>query len=309
LKRTAVPDIHGQRALRAGNERAAEEEGPGVIMNREDIDNASLPSDSTPQRMELPDGQSVYHVNKHETDFLYKEIFVERAYLKHGIVLPTDPCVLDVGANIGMFSLFIKQERPAATVHCFEPTPELNQIIKLNVSRFESSVRVYQCGVSDRDGEAVFTYYPNYSIMSGFHADAAGDADILSSGIRNQLASSNVKRKELPAEVIDGIVQKQLGEKREIVCQLQTLSTIIREAAIERIDLLKVDAEKSEMAILRGIQEKDWQKIRQIVLEVHSVEEVEIVIPLLERNGFSIKVEQEGQFANSGVFNCFAIRS
>lgn len=256
----------------------------------------------------LPNDLSVYHINKHETDFLYKEIFVERAYLKHGVTLDKNACVFDVGANIGLFTLFIKEECADATVHAFEPTPELHRIIKLNVNRYGQSVKVYQNGISDREGEATFTYYPDYSIMSGFHADADGDASVLSSGIRNQLAKGNAKLKEMPDELIAGIVQKKLANKKEFKCQLKTISSIVREHKVEQIDLLKIDAEKSEMAILKGIQENDWSKIRQMVLEVHSVEEVKVIIPLLEQKGFEIKVEQEGQFENSGVFNCFAIR-
>jgi len=112
----------------------------------------------------------------------------------------------------------------------------------------------------------------------------------------------------MPDELIAGIVQKKLANKKEFKCQLKTISSIVREHKVEQIDLLKIDAEKSEMAILKGIQENDWSKIRQMVLEVHSVEEVKVIIPLLEQKGFEIKVEQEGQFENSGVFNCFAIR-
>ncbi|HTA95158.1 MAG TPA: hypothetical protein VK769_03450, partial [Verrucomicrobiae bacterium] len=90
-------------------------------------------SERAAQIYQLPNGLPVYHVNKHETDFLYKEIFVERAYLKHGITLKANACVFDVGANIGMFTLFIKQECADATVYAFEPIPELNRVIKLNV--------------------------------------------------------------------------------------------------------------------------------------------------------------------------------
>ena len=44
-------------------------------------------------------------VNRSETDFLYREIFVDNAYFRHGIALPEDAVVVDVGANIGMFTL------------------------------------------------------------------------------------------------------------------------------------------------------------------------------------------------------------
>jgi FkbM family methyltransferase len=276
----------------------------GQAMDANSSGNENSHSERAAQIYQLPNGLSVYHVNKHETDFLYKEIFTERAYLKHGIMLKANACVLDVGANIGMFTLFIKQECPDARVHAFEPTPELNRIIKLNVGRFGQSVKVYQNGISDREGEATFTYYPDYTIMSGFHADAAGDAGVLSSGIRNLLAEEDPNPK-----FIERAVRGKLGKKHEIKCWLKTISGIISEAKIEQVDLLKIDAEKSELAILKGIQENDWPKIRQMVLEVHAAAELEIVIPLLKQKGFKIEVEQEGQFANSGIYNCFAIRA
>ena len=258
---------------------------------------------------QLPNGLSVYHINKQETDLLYKEIFAERAYLKHGIELNANACVFDVGANIGIFTLFIKQECADARVYAFEPIPELNRIMKLNVKRFGQSVKVYQNGVADQEGEATFTYYPDYSIMSGFYADASEDAIVLSSGIRNQLAKGKAKLTDVPDEYIDSLVQKKLGKKNMIRCQLQTISNIIREANLEQIDLLKIDAEKSELAILKGVQENDWPKIKQLVLEVHSAAEVKAVMALLEQKGFRMEVEQEALFANSGIFNCFAIRT
>ena len=89
----------------------------------------------------------------------------------------------------------------------------------------------------------------------------------------------------------------------------RTLSTIIREAGLARIDLLKVDAERSEIAILRGIEDGDWAKIRQMVLEVHDQAELEVAVNMLKARGFQVAVEQESQFADSGVFNCFAIRA
>ena len=40
--------------------------------------------------------------------------------------------------------------------------------------------------------------------------------------------------------------------------QLTTLSDVLREENVTRIDLLKIDVEKSEMDVLLGIDEQDW---------------------------------------------------
>jgi cyclopropane fatty-acyl-phospholipid synthase-like methyltransferase len=38
--------------------------------------------------------------------FLYDEQYRERCYLQHGVCLGPGATVIDVGANIGMFSMF-----------------------------------------------------------------------------------------------------------------------------------------------------------------------------------------------------------
>jgi len=252
----------------------------------------------------LPNGRCVFHHNKHETNLIYKELFEERIYLKHGIVLNPGACVFDVGANIGLFTLFVKQECHDAIILAFEPTPELFEILCRNVSPYGGSVISYQAGLSDREGVATFTYYPHYSIMSGFHADPLSDGVMLSSGIRNQLP----KAAKVPESYISAAANQKLRRKQVMECKLETISGILASSAIERVDLLKIDAERSELAILRGIAEADWSKIQQIVIEVHDAESLESVGSMFQQHGLSMEVEQEGQFANSGVFNCFGIR-
>lgn len=54
----------------------------------------------------LPSGRELAYVSKDEVSFLYQEIYVEQCYLKHGISIKAGDCILDVGANVGMFSIF-----------------------------------------------------------------------------------------------------------------------------------------------------------------------------------------------------------
>ncbi len=84
----------------------------------------------------LPDGQVIYHHQAYETDFVYKEIFVEQIYTKAFPDLPTNPCVIDAGANIGLFSLLIKQQFPQASIYTFEPSPLHFQLCQLNLKKF-----------------------------------------------------------------------------------------------------------------------------------------------------------------------------
>ena len=89
---------------------------------------------------------------------------------------------------------------------------------------------------------------------------------------------------------------------------MTTLAKTIREAGVKKIDLLKVDAEKSELAVLAGLENDDWTKIEQIVMEVHSPEELEVAQKMLRQRGFAFIIQQADQLASSGIFNCFAFR-
>ena len=63
----------------------------------------------------------IYCLNETETRMILDEIFVHKFYLQEGIsILPGD-IVLDVGANIGAFTLFAARHR--AHVYAYEPLP------------------------------------------------------------------------------------------------------------------------------------------------------------------------------------------
>src|SRR4029078_2779716 len=76
-------------------------------------------------RYSLPNGMTVAHENKNETDYLYDEIFQKQTYFRHGIGLREGACVFDVGANIGLFTLFVTQHWKDVTVYAFEPIPHI----------------------------------------------------------------------------------------------------------------------------------------------------------------------------------------
>ncbi|MFM0205135.1 FkbM family methyltransferase, partial [Paraburkholderia fungorum] len=69
-------------------------------------------------------------------------------------------------------------------------------------------------------------------------------------------------------------------------CPLRTLSAVIDENGIERIDLLKIDVEKAEGHVLRGIRQAHWARIRQMVVEVHSTALLQEVTGLLSTYHF-----------------------
>jgi hypothetical protein len=69
--------------------------------------------------------------------------------------LPPDATVIDVGANIGEFSMALKGRLPAAHVWCFEPDPVVREALLRNVTRPEF-VKVLTIALGERHELATF---------------------------------------------------------------------------------------------------------------------------------------------------------
>lgn len=251
-------------------------------------------------KYQLPNGNWIYHLNNYETDFVYNEIFVNETYLKHGIKIETNATVLDIGANIGLFSLYIKQKYPNSKIYAFEPIPEVFQILTANLVEHEEHIKTYNYALSNKNEMATFHYYPGFSVISGFHANQTRDAEIIMSGMQSKYNENNM---DMPA-----LVTKRLTQLTSFQCQTISLAYFIQQEKISHIDLLKLDIEGAELAVIEGITQNDWLKIRQIVMEVHNEIDLNKIISLLEQNNFELVVEADKQLKNAGIYNIFAVQ-
>ena len=179
-----------------------------------------------------------------------------------------------------------------------------------NLAKYGKQAIAYPFGLSDEERQATFTYYPAYSIMSGFHASDANDREAVRAVVLNQWHDRFPEQENPEERFIEEIVEGILGRKTEFQCRLRRLSDVFLEAGVEEISLLKIDAEGSEMEILTGIVPRDWPRIRQIVMEVHDADHTRgpAVRRLLESKQFECIFQEEAQFRSTGIFNCYARR-
>jgi FkbM family methyltransferase len=231
-------------------------------------------------------------------------------YFRNGVSLAKGDCVWDIGANIGLFTIFVQENFEEILVHAFEPSPRIFQILEANTSRYGERVMAHCHGIAGQEREATFTFYPHYSIMSGFHADEQHDGRTLRSGILQQRHQRHPDRPDLEDRLLERMVESALDEKQEYVCHLRTISELIKTTSTEEIALLKIDAEGSEWDILSGIRDEHWPAIRQIVLEIHGRDSnlATQIVKLIAARGFHVTVEQEIGLPGSGVVNCYAVR-
>ena len=262
----------------------------------------------TAQNYELPNNMVIRHLNKAETDHFYKDIFEDNVYYKHGIKINKGDIVFDVGANIGLFTLFAHDKCKDATIYSFEPAPPLFEILKTNVSSFGVKNTLFNCGLSNKPGETSFVFYPRTAGMSSFYADKKEEMDVLTAIMKNQ-QRLGMEGMDQVLEYAGDLLVERFKEK-EYVCQLRRLSDIIKEYKIDSISLLKIDVQKSELDVIEGINEGDWNRIRQVVIEVHDIDgRVDHIRSLLDDKGYKVYVEQDELYKGSIIFNIYGIRN
>jgi FkbM family methyltransferase len=168
-------------------------------------------------------------------------------------------------------------------------------------------VKAFPHGLSSRDEEVEFSYFPHLTILSSSHrnhANVDSERSRVSSGIVELIRQGRVlpHLKHVPRFLLNGIVEHQLQGMRRIEThrvRVRPLSAVIDEEGVGRIDLLKIDVEGAELEVLNGVDTRHWPLIHQTVIEVESFAEKEPdVRALLESKGFRVEsVQDEAQKA------------
>lgn len=206
------------------------------------------------------------------------------AYFDHGIDIRAGATVVDVGANMGVFAMACASRCDGnLTLLCFEPIPQNFEILERNIDSVlpgRRGIHLFNVGLTSLDGpsHATFSYFKrlpcdttqkpaekygefvSFFRSSGDSGKAGGFARELVERFGEKLQTKN----SLARKAFD----KAIGSTN-VECSLRPLSDCIRETGVSRIDLLKVDVEGAELAVLEGIEDQHWQIIEQVVLEIH----------------------------------------
>lgn len=183
--------------------------------------------------------------------FIFHEIYESLQYNKQADYIPQRGwTVFDVGANIGVFTVL--QAMQGARVFSFEPNPESYGRLVRNVAanNLSDCVRPFPLALGDKQG------------MGSLHVIGGGTTGGVVTPLSSEARPSGFA---VPIATLDGIVSTLPG-----------LS----------IDLLKIDAEGSEVAILRG-GERTLEYVRRIIVEYHSRDLLSEIRKILTRKGFA----------------------
>ena len=143
------------------------------------------------------------------------------------MALAEDDVVLDLGANIGMFTCVAAARVKRGKVYAFEPTPGTALLLKKNAA-FYHNIEIEECAASDQDGEAVF----NVNDQTGDDMDSGSNTLFA----ERLLDSPGVHIKQITVRTV-------------------TLDSFVKERGLDRVDFIKADIEGAERYMLAGAKE------------------------------------------------------
>jgi FkbM family methyltransferase len=138
--------------------------------------------------------------------------------------LKPDSIVLDIGANLGFFTLQLaKRLRAGGYIHAFEPHPRLHDLATrtIYVNGVRNIVTLHNFGLSDRNRAAVFRYPRRH--LGGGHIKPEDESDAIDDDTRFEHVASKVYR-------LDDVLPRTT-----------------------KVDLVKIDVEGHELRVLRGM--------------------------------------------------------
>jgi FkbM family methyltransferase len=127
-----------------------------------------------------------------------------------------DAVCVDIGANVGYYSMLLASLAPKGQVHSFEPVPRNFELLRRSVllNGFDNVV-LNCCAVGNKDGHATFTVSED-SAYSSF------------------------------------VDTNRRAKQSAITVPVVKLASYCRERGVQRIDFMKVDVEGAERVVLEG---------------------------------------------------------
>ena len=198
-----------------------------------------------------------------------KEVWIKQIYNKYGIGVEEGDTVIDIGAHIGLFSVYASDLSKSGKVYAFEPFPKnfakLREHKEINE---QDNLLIHNVAISDREGTETLYLSPDNN--TGGHS------------LRLKTHSEN-----------------------KLVVNTISLAAFCNKEKIDHIDYLKIDCEGAEFSILKS-NESILDKVRKMVLECHPHGDntVDSMIELLDRHDFEVTRETNNSPSGNEMLYC-----
>lgn len=240
----------------------------------------------TPVIVPLPNGLQLV-LSSHQqlpcANFVMKEIFVNRTYSRPGFELRPTDTVVDIGANVGLFSLWAAPQ--VARVISMEPTNAidcLNNSLALNQIKNVSTVR---CAISDRSGTLDLLQYP---------------------GFNGHTHSATIQRNRLAGYFVNLFWPKVQEVPIRVTCPCQALEQMLQDQNVAQVDFLKVDCEGGEYSVFDSISDQTLAKVSRIAMEYHEFHpshDHRRIVNRLQSAGYEVTIQRSliERLVNTGM--------
>ncbi|MCL9682476.1 FkbM family methyltransferase [Legionella maioricensis] len=256
----------------------------------------------------------LYFINEFETRALIYEIFYQSSYLLNCLTLKPGSIIIDVGAHIGLFSLFaLRQCEYDALIYSFEPIPATFECLKRNLAQFKDQTRLYNMGISDVSEECsveftlfgrdttTATYKPGDKFISNYNPLLNYETLLKISKVRDKLLYYQLKFLPFMRNyLIKRNFKKRTAEKK-VQCTLTSLGHFIEKNGINHIDFIKIDVEGAEFEVVKSIKPSQFSMIKQLCIEVHNIDNrVEHLATYLQEQGYLTEIHRNSIYERLG---------
>jgi FkbM family methyltransferase len=203
---------------------------------------------------------------------IFHRVWLRDEYRLDGVRPGSWSCVVDLGANVGYFAT--RAARLAERVICYEPVPDNFSLLERNLEG-RANVECVRAAASDKAG-TLRIYRPDSPGLTAVH-----------SAFPEMGGHMTESYDEAPCIPLDELFARH---------------------RVERCDLLKVDVEGSEYAILYGAADPTLARVERVYGEYHDVgaddprTRIGAFADFLRGHGFAVEVEPKGGKTNQGMF-------
>jgi FkbM family methyltransferase len=191
-------------------------------------------------------------------------------YVQSDFKIKDNWTVVDIGANVGIFSTYAVKQAKDVKVFAYEPESSNFEYLIDNITRNNLSKNI-------KPFKLAVTRQPNKQLTLYIHAYGSGG---------NSLFVEQVSKKHTTQTV-----------------KTTSLSQILKNNNISKIDLLKLDCEGAEYDILLNATKNTLSKIKRIVLESHKIKGYSIsdIEKFLQESGFNTYYNIKGVFCAEAI--------
>jgi FkbM family methyltransferase len=177
------------------------------------------------------------YLDVNESEYFYHEIFIDKSYLQYGIGVKNGDVIIDVGANIGLFSLFCLTQATNLKIFAIEPMPPCYEVLQRNMKNpFRQNNSIYTFNLAFGNIEEVTIFHYNQSSPGESCRD-----------IHEQISQHNIivdaARKLQDSTLYDIENDSILSTETSFVqfpCQVTTIKKFIEAQGCTNVDLIKV---------------------------------------------------------------------